>query len=250
MQDTMLYDGDQQRYLQLLANGGEEETNVDASDIDSSDVASSNEIESDSDSDEDQLASDRMRSSVLRSQGRGKRGRSAIGSDAEVDANADDRNPLIAEIASKSERRQAATQRWFNDPLFAEVDEAEPTATVEGDDVVSARPGEDGGLDDSNPDMDEENETRPSRKRARGDGGKDGKGTRGRRGVEEHVGGDGDEQMGEAAALLKAMPKTDKEKRKEKRKKVRWSEQSEPTVGAFRSCGPSLHIRKRFAKTA
>ena len=81
MQDTMLYDGDQQRYLRLLANGGEEEVGIDASDVDSSDVASSNDVDSDSDDDSDFGGSgrDNLRSSVARSAGRGKRGRALMG---------------------------------------------------------------------------------------------------------------------------------------------------------------------------
>lgn len=71
MEDTMMYDGDQQRYLQLLATGGEKEVAVDASDIDSSDVASSNDIDSDSDEEEDTDVGAGI-SSVARTEGRGE----------------------------------------------------------------------------------------------------------------------------------------------------------------------------------
>lgn len=197
MQDTMLYDGDQQRYLQLLANGGEEEVGIDASDVDSSDVASSNEIDSDSDDEADH------RRPISTAAGR-KRGRAAIGtSDAKSDP-----NPLLAEIASKSERRQAATQRWFNDPLFAGVEETLEGAGREAREVEG----------DAGDEGDTEEASKPPSKRSR-------RGAEtGRRRGKEAVAEAETPELGAADALLASMPKTDKEKRKEKRKKVtkRW----------------------------
>ncbi|CAM9738667.1 unnamed protein product, partial [Ectocarpus fasciculatus] len=187
MEDTALYDGDQQRYLQLLANGGEEEIGIDASDVDSSDVASSDDISDDEDSDDE--VRDKLRSSVSRSAGRGKRGREAMGASA---AAVSDPNPLMAEIGSKSERRQAAAQRWFSDPLFAGIDE-----TLEGGEEAD----------------DEAVDVAPPSKRKRGGGEED---RAKRRGAE----GPGKE-LGAAEALMASMPKTEKEKRKEKRKKAR-----------------------------
>lgn len=218
MQDTMLYDGDQQRYLRLLANGGEEEVGIDASDVDSSDVASSNDVDSDSDADSDFGASsgrDNLRSSVARSAGRGKRGRAQMGAplDGSGGAGTSDPNPLIAEIASKSERRQAASQRWFSDPIFDEVDETlaasvepEKEEPVDDDDDMEDAPGA---------------VAKPSsaKRPRRGGGGEKGR----RRGQAEGEGGvaEGGVELGAADALMAAMPKTEKEKRKEKRKKVR-----------------------------
>lgn len=198
MQDTMLYDGDQQRYLQLLANGGEEEVGIDASDVDSSDVASSNDIDS-SDDDSDHGARDKLSSSVARAASSGKRGRAAIG--------ASDPNPLMAEIGSKTERRQAAAQRWFNDPLFAGVDESLAAAEEEGQEA-------DGGVDaeGGRTEVDDETASAPPAKRKRRKEGKE-KG-------EKERGAEGGREMGAAEALLASMPKSDKEKRKEKRKKV------------------------------
>ncbi|CAM9476302.1 unnamed protein product [Ectocarpus sp. 6 AP-2014] len=187
MEDMALYDGDQQRYLQLLANGGEEEVGIDASDVDSSDVASSDDISDDDDSDDD--VRDKLSSSVSRAVGRGKRGRDAMGASAVVS----DPNPLMAEIGSKSERRQAAAQRWFSDPLFAGIDE-----TLEGG-------GEEQEADD------EASGVVPTSKRKRGTGEEDRAKRRGAAG----------EELGAAETLIAAMPKTDKEKRKEKRKKAR-----------------------------
>lgn len=217
MEDKMLFDGDQQRYLQLLANGGEEEVGIDASDVDSSDVASSNDIDS-SDDDSDTgggAARDKLSSSVARSVGRGKRGRAAIGASAVSPA--EDPNPLMAEIGSKSERRQAAAQRWFNDPLFEGVDEtleAEDDEDGQVGDVMSV-----GGDDDDDDEQGEEGDdesSKPAKKRIRRGGGGEGGGEKGkRRGGREEP-----KQLGAAEALMAAMPKTDKEKRKEKRKKV------------------------------
>lgn len=200
MEDRTLYDGDQQRYLQLLANGGEEDVGIDASDVDSSDVASSNDIESDSDSEDE----DKLHSSVARSEGRGKRGRAAIGASSRQKS---DPNPLLAEIASKSERRQAATQRWFNDPLFAEVDETPGADAVKGEDVME---------DEEEKEGDSDEESRPAAKRSKRDV------DRGRRKGTVEVGQeDGVQEGGAAADLLASMPKTEKQKRHEKRKKVR-----------------------------
>lgn len=213
MEDTMLYDGDQQRYLQLLANGGEEEVGIDASDIDSSDVASSNDIDSsDDDSDAEgggvgygdgdgalKNARNKLVSSVARSSGRGKRGRAEMGQSAMEEEKVGDRtNPLLAEIGSKSERRQAAAQRWFDDPLFAGVDEtlAENDGGVDG-----GNDGEVGDGDGRDP---------PTKRSRRGGEGGDKGGRSGEDGKEK----------GAAEALMAAMPKTEKEKRKEKRKKV------------------------------
>lgn len=230
MEDRMLYDGDQQRYLQLLANGGEEDMGIDASDVDSSDVASSNDIESDSDSEDE----DKLRSSVARSEGRGKRGRAAIGASSQQKS---DPNPLLAEIASKSERRQAATQRWFNDPLFAEVDETPGAAAVKGEDVI---------VEDER-ERDSGDEGKPTAKRSKRDA------NRGRRkGKEEDTGEkEGVEGRGAAADLLAAMPKTEKQKRHEKRKKVTyWNERQAdfcrsrcPTLNIFWStCRPIVYV--------
>lgn len=214
MEDTMLYDGDQQRYLQLLANGGEQEVGIDASDVDSSDVASSNDIDSDSDDDSDSGVGgdgrlrDKLVSSVARSAGRGKRGRAEMGRSAATEdgdeINADEQgNPLMAEIGSKTERRQAAAQRWFNDPLFAGVDEAlAGTADrdgVDGDD-------EEGGEYDAEP-----RNSRKKRSRRGGGGGK---------GREENV-QEEQKELGAAEELMAVMPMTEKDKRKEKRKKVK-----------------------------
>ena len=199
MQDTMLYDGDQQRYLRLLANGGEEEVGIDASDVDSSDVASSNGIDSDSEDDSDVGAvgaRDSLKSSVARSAGRGKRSRAQMG--AGGGEGMSDPNPLLAEIASKSERRQAASQRWFSDPIFDDVDETLAAAVepVEHDAEV-----------DDAPDAVDNEEA--SNKPRRGGGVDKGRQRR------------GGEEQGAAEVLLAAMPKTEKEKRKEKRKKVK-----------------------------
>lgn len=216
MQDTMLYDGDQQRYLRLLANGGEEEVGIDASDVDSSDVASSNDVDSDSDADSDSVgaARDNLRSSVARSAGRGKRGRAQMGAplDGSGGAGTSDPNPLLAEIASKSERRQAASQRWFSDPIFNEVDET-LAATVEPEEEEAVE--DDAEMEDAPDAVD-----KPSsnvKKPRRGGGGEKGR----RRGQAEGGQGEDGEEKGAAEALLAAMPKTEKEKRKEKRKKVR-----------------------------
>lgn len=238
MQDTMLYDGDQQRYLRLLANGGEEEVGIDASDVDSSDVASSNDVDSDSDADSDIGGSgggrdSPLRSSVARSAGRGKRGRAQMGTplDGKGGAGAaSDPNPLLAEIATKSERRQAASQRWFSDPIFNEVDETlaasvEPgqqqqqqeEESADDDDVMEDAPG---AVEKPS------SATRPRRGgdeekgRRRVQGGGEEKGRRRVQG-EDGVGeGQGGQELGAADALLAAMPKTEKEKRKEKRKKA------------------------------
>lgn len=206
MEDRMLYDGDQQRYLQLLANGGEEEVGIDASDVDSSDVASSNDIDSSDDDDSDadvegkggvKNARNKLISSVARAAGRGKRGRAEIGQSATEEKDEEDRsNPLMAEIGSKSERRQAAAQRWFNDPLFEGVEET----LAEDNDGGGAGHDEDGEAGD-----DEERDAPTKRSRRGGD-----KGSRG-----------GNKELGAAEALMAAMPKTEKERRKEKRKKVR-----------------------------
>lgn len=201
----MLYDGDQQRYLQLLANGGEEELGIDASDVDSSDVASSNDIASDGEENEDSDEDDRLRSSVPRSPGRGKRGRKEIGALRAVHPTSDS-NPLLAEIASKSERRQAAAQRWFNDPLFADVDE-----TLRVDDGAEEGVGEDADEDEAI--KDDDAGVPPIKRSRRG-------AESGRRRKVSAVGEERREEAGAAAALLAAMPKTEKEKRKEKRKKV------------------------------
>lgn len=221
MEDTMMYDGDQQRYLQLLANGGEEETAVDASDIDSSDVASSDDISSDGNDSE--MDTDKLRTSVARSQGRGKRRRSEMGLSSLTGAA--EPHPLLAEIASKSERRQAATQRWFSDPLFADVDEthATPEDTVAEDDV-----------DNLDGERDEEGKTLAKRRRNGVDI------SRGRKKSGEDVQKEG----GEAAALLASMPKTEKEKRKEKRKKVRaiLAHLSGPCVRIRAHCAPLLNL--------
>lgn len=213
MQDTMLYDGDQQRYLQLLANGDEEEVGIDASDVDSSDVASSNDIDSsDDDSDTGGGSSakrDKLSSSVARSAGRGKRGRAAIGASASDEAASAslDPNPLMAEIGSKTERRQAAAQRWFSDPMFADVDE-----TLAAEEENKEEDGEEGD-DEAN---------KPLTKRARRGGGGDETGKRRRKGAAsgEDAGELTKKDIGAAEALMAEMPKTDKEKRKEKRKKV------------------------------
>ncbi|CAM9740804.1 unnamed protein product [Pylaiella littoralis] len=213
MEDTMLYDGDQQRYLQLLANGGEQEVGIDASDVDSSDVASSNDIDSDSDGDSDSGVGvdgrlrDKLLSSVARSAGRGKRGRAEMGRSAATEdgdeINADEQgNPLMAEIGSKTERRQAAAQRWFNDPLFAGVDEA-LAGTADRDDVDGDDEG--GGGDDTEP-----RNSRKKRSRRGGGGGK---------GREENVQQE-QKELGAAQALMAVMPMTEKDKRKEKRKKA------------------------------
>lgn len=208
MEDTMLFDGDQQRYLQLLANGGEEEMGIDASDVDSSDVASSNDIDSsDEESDDDSRDVGTLRkklvSSVARSAGRGKRGRAEIGQSVSTSDETEEsrRNPLMAEIGSRSERRQAAAQRWFNDPLFSGVDET-LAATEEGDG------------DSESAGHDEAREPPTKRSRRAGAVVADGqrKAERGRR--EEA------KEVGAAEALMAAMPRTEKEKRKEKRKKV------------------------------
>lgn len=187
-----MYDGDQQRYLQLLANGGEKEAVMDASDIDSSDVASSDDIDSNSDdSDADAPLAGGV-SSTSKGEGRGKRGRSQIGLS---EGTLNEPHPLLTEIASKSERRQVATTRWFSDPLFDEANTlgASPTggSVAIGEDQVE----------------------QPSLKRPR----------RGQGAVRQPQdnfvipeGGSG----GAAEALLASMPKTEKEKRKEKRKKV------------------------------
>ena len=216
MQDTMLYDGDQQRYLQLLANGGEEEVGIDASDVDSSDVASSNDIESSDDSDSDgggRARRDKLSSSVARSAGRGKRGRAAMGasaSDEEGAAAMSDPNPLMAEIGSKTERRQAAAQRWFSDPMFADVDETLAAEKAEGMEV-------DGGEEDGEEGDDEA--TKPPTKRTRRGDEKSKRrgGGRAGQGKDEEP----EKELGAAEALMAEMPKTEKEKRKEKRKKVR-----------------------------
>lgn len=198
----MLYDGEQQRYLQLLANGGEEEMGVDASDIDSSDVASSDDIRSGSEgeSDEDSprlLATKRRRPAVTKA-------------DTAVAASSKDRNPLIAEIASKSERRQSAAQRWFSDPLFEGVEDS-----VDGTEVVT-----DMDLDDE----DESSEQKQSKRSKREANASSRQGLREKAAVtEEREQSDDMAWEGSAAdRVLKSMPKTDKEKRKEKRKKVRF----------------------------
>lgn len=214
MEDTMMYDGDQQRYLQLLANGGEEEAAIDASDIDSSDVASSNDV--DSDDDESDLDDQPEKgggqkgasTSVVRSEGLGKRGRSQIGVSAAsvllkgdragAISAASEAHPLLTEIASKSERRAVATTRWFSDPLFEGVDES-----------VGALPTNDTVLEDEGEEVE-----KPPTKRVRKD---DETGRRRQRGKEDASEGEGPTA---AEALLAAMPKTEKEKRKEKRKKV------------------------------
>lgn len=209
MQDTMLYDGDQQRYLQLLANGGEEEVGIDASDVDSSDVASSNDIDSSDDDEDTDGRQDQLHSSVARSAGRGKRSRAAMGAYLDVpDGISSDPNPLLAEIASKSERRQAAKQRWFNDPLFAGVDE---TLNQAEDDLHEGKVEEDK-MDDGSGDETNKPPTPRSRRGA-------GKGRQ--REQSDGTAEEGVEKLGAAAALLASMPKTDKEKRKEKRKKVK-----------------------------
>lgn len=209
MQDTMLYDGDQQRYLQLLANGGEEEVGIDASDVDSSDVASSNDIDSSDDSDDGGSTRDKLSSSVARSAARGKRGRAAMGVSAPEDAEAlSDPNPLMAEIGSKTERRQAAAQRWFSDPMFADVDE---TLAAEEEEVIGE--GEDGEKGD-------DEATKPPTKRSRRGCGVDGKGKRRGGGSGQKNNEEPKKALGAAEALMAEMPKTEKEKRKEKRKKV------------------------------
>lgn len=229
MQDTMLYDGDQQRYLQLLANGGEEEVGIDASDVDSSDVASSNDIES-SDSDSDGGASgagharrDKLSSSVARSAGRGKRGRAAMGASASDDdetAAVSDPNPLMAEIGSKTERRQAAAQRWFSDPMFADVDETLAAEEEQEDEEGH----EEEGMEVDGEEGDDEGRKPPTKRTRRGGGEGDEKGKRRRGGragqVEDE---EGKKKLGAAEALMAEMPKTEKEKRKEKRKKVNTS---------------------------
>lgn len=191
-QDSILYDGEQQRYLQLLANGGADEVPVDASDIDSSDVSSSLDA-SDVDSDDEDEPQDkdtqkRMPSASERPEKEGPRGR----------------HPLLTEISSKSERRRAATERWFNNPLFAGVDvddSPRPEAEIHfhqhglGDDETG-----------------QEGIQRPT-KRPRSGGELREKSIRETAKEEEEL-------SGAAAELLAAMPKTDKEKRKEKRRKV------------------------------
>lgn len=219
MQDTMLYDGDQQRYLRLLANGGEEEVGIDASDVDSSDVASSNGINSDSEDDSDVGAAggrDNLKSSVARSAGRGKRSRAQMG--AGGGKGMSDPNPLLAEIASKSERRQAASQRWFSDPIFDEVDETLAAAVEPVEDDVE--------MDDAPDAVDNEE---ASNKPCRGGGVDKGRQRR------------GGEEQGAAEVLLAAMPKTEKEKRKEKRKKVKKHE-VKWQVGGIEACDPDLSL--------
>lgn len=202
MQDKMLYDGEQQRYLQLLANGGEEEMGVDASDIDSSDVASSDDIRSESEegSDEDGprlLASKRGRVAATKA--------GLSDADTVVAASAKDRNPLLAEIASRSERRQSAAQRWFSDPLFQGVEDS-----ADGSEVVTGM------------DVDENESSEPKRSK-RDKSAARRRGASGKAAVASAMGDSDDDMALEGSAaekLLKSMPKTDKEKRKEKRKKV------------------------------
>ena len=210
-QDSMLYDGEQQRYLRLLANGGEEEMGVDASDVDSSDVASSDDdIQTDGESDEESDQGELLSSLKAKRESRvaiKSRGARAEGASRRVE-----RNPLLAEITSKAERRQAATQRWFSDPLFDEVDQS---LGGEGDRGIGD--GEPAGGEETEKDGSEgeANRRRPSkRSRHTADETKDIE-------SESATGKGGESQDGAAANFLASMPKTDKEKRKEKRKKVR-----------------------------
>lgn len=195
-QDNMLYDEEQQRYLQLLANGGVEELAVDASDIDSSDVSSDGGSEDEHDDVDGDVPSD------SRGGGFEKHARSEVDvSGSREDDTSQGRNPLLAEISTKSERRQAATQRWFNDPLFEGVEE-------EHDEEVAH-------IEDSTANGGESQNGRAAKRpRSESD-------TRGRKSL---PGVDGErlevEEGRAAAAVLESMPMTDKEKRKEKRKKV------------------------------
>lgn len=200
MQDTMLYDGEQQRYLQLLANGGEEEIGVDASDIDSSDVASSDDIQSGSEGESDDdaprlLATKRRRPAVTEA-------------DTALTASSKNRNPLIAEIASKSERRQSAAERWFSDPLFEAVGDA-----ADGTEVFT----------DMDADDESESSEQDQPKRSKRDSNAKGRRSAGKKAAQAD-GGQSDETAWKgttAEKVLDSIPKTDKEKRKEKRRKVR-----------------------------
>ncbi|CAM9182039.1 unnamed protein product [Choristocarpus tenellus] len=196
MQDTMLYDGDQQRYLEILAGVGADGSDA-SSDIsgdeDDFDVLDSDEedVPVGADLSNDGSKSSKMRTLQVKSKKAGDNGKQ--------------QHPLLAEIAPKSERQRAAAERWFSDTLFDGVDESvEVTDDVGKDELFN-----DNGVDD----MDE---SPPLAKCARVSTTARGL----RHGVEVKNGGDDDLEGSAAADLLASMPKTDKEKRKEKRRKA------------------------------
>ncbi|CAM9283832.1 unnamed protein product [Discosporangium mesarthrocarpum] len=130
MRDTILYDGDQQRYMEML--GGFGEGGVEDSDV-SSDTSGDMDEEEDGDSDD----------IVERRSGQpDKENYVEIGKNLKSQSGARNRHPLLAEIGTKSERQYAAADRWFSNPLFAGVEAAEEHEKMEVEEKENDSEGE------------------------------------------------------------------------------------------------------------
>ncbi|CAM9642649.1 unnamed protein product [Chrysoparadoxa australica] len=162
-EDATLYDGDQQRYLEMLAGKGK----------------IGHQISMMNGDEEDSCASS--------------------GSDSETEGGG-----LISGILDGDEKKRAITSQWFDNDIFAGAEEALEQAKEKDRRAAEAE---------------------ASRKAAKQGG--DGRGakrarqqTSSKAGSDDEDDGDSGDEVGVASQVLASMPMTDKEKRKEKRKKA------------------------------